>query len=226
MSATGETIDRFVFQGAALPNEWATSVATGSPTVGVATGGGAELDLTVANEAQIASLYFGDKLVYDIDELISAEFLCELTASVPAEVSGVIGMAGARDDVLNDVAQHAWFRFEGSNTLVAESDDGTTDLDDKSTGRTLSTLRKWLKLDFKSGLVTQGPPALSKGGKSSVLFFAENDGQTLDRVADQVQFDMGAYSGSLQPFLQLQKTAAAVEATLKLMELVIRRRTR
>jgi hypothetical protein len=82
--------------------------------------------------------------------------------------------------------------MEGANstTLVyLETDDGTRDVDDVSSGVTLGTTFKRFVIDFT-------------GGKSDVKFYI--DGQ---RVGASQKFDMSAYSSGLQPIIQLQKAA-------------------
>jgi hypothetical protein len=104
----------------------------------------------------------------------------------------VFGVGSARDDTADNVAANAWFRMEGANstTLVyCETDDGTRDVNDISSGVTLGTTFKRFVIDFT-------------GGKSNVKFYI--DGQ---RVAASQTFDMSAYSSGLQPIIQLSKAA-------------------
>jgi hypothetical protein len=104
----------------------------------------------------------------------------------------VFGVGSARNDTADSVSDHAWFRMEGANstTLVyAETDDGTRDVNDVSTGVALGTTYKRFVIDFS-------------GGKSNVKFYI--DGQ---RVCSTQTFDMSAYSGGLQPIIQLQKAS-------------------
>jgi hypothetical protein len=82
--------------------------------------------------------------------------------------------------------------MEGANstTLVyCESDDGTTDRNDISTGKTLVTSFKKFVIDFT-------------GGKSNVKFYINGA-----RVCASQTFDMSAYSSGLQPIIQIQKAA-------------------
>ena len=104
----------------------------------------------------------------------------------------MFGVASARNDTADSVGEHAWFRMEGANstTLVyCESDDGTRDVNDISSGTTLGTTYKKFVIDFS-------------GGKSDVKFYI--DGAP---VAASQTFDMSAYSSGLQPLIQLQKAA-------------------
>jgi hypothetical protein len=138
-------------------------------------------------------LYFGDALDYDIDDLEYVEFRVKIGAST--FTSGSIlafGLGSARNDTLDSVAANAWFRMEGANstTLVyCESDDGTNDNDDKSTGKTLGTTFKRFLIDFT-------------GGKSNVRFYIDGE-----RVCSSTTFDMSNYSVGLQPMVQIQKAA-------------------
>jgi len=147
--------------------------------------------LTSTSQEQILGGGHGDALSFDIDEIQSIEFACRLGATT--FTSGSIlafGVGSARNNTLDNVTANAWFRMEGANstTLVyAESDDGTRDIDDVSTGVTLGTTFKRFVIDFT-------------GGKSDVKFYI--DGQ---RVCASQRFDMSAYSAGLQPIIQLQK---------------------
>lgn len=199
------------------------TAAAGSPTV-LANAGTLELAFDNTNEVQNLCLYFGDVLTYDIDDLIAMEFLARVTASLDSTITAVMGLASARHDTPDSVAANAWFRLQGSNTLLCESDDGTTDLDDKATGLTLSTTFRRFRIDFAEGLVTKGPPSTSVGGKGSVVFSAEDSNGCLRRVAQNTQFDMSAYSSGLQPLFQIQKTAGTVTGTLGIREVMIEHR--
>lgn len=191
--------DDFIGASVSLPTSaniaspWVVTVTGAAPPTAVRNASNAVFTLTSANQEQILGGGHGDALSFDIDELQSIEFACRLGATT--FTSGSIlafGVGSARNNTLNDVAAHAWFRMEGANstTLVyAESDDGTRDVDDVSTGVTLGTTFKRFVIDFT-------------GGKSDVKFYI--DGQ---RVCASQRFDMSAYSAGLQPIIQLQKAA-------------------
>lgn len=198
----------------------ADTSAAGSPTVQTGNDG-MELTLTNTNEVQNICLLMGDVLPFDIDDLIAVEWLAKVTAALPATVTAAFGVASARNDTLDSVAAHAWFRLQGSNALLVETDDGTTDLDDKATGFNLSTTFRRCRIDFAQGVFSQDPPSLSKGGKAHVQFHVSNDTGSLRRVATGTRFDMSAYSSGLQLLAQLQKTAAADVATLTLLEAMV-----
>lgn len=165
---------------------------TGTPTY---TKGTSEATLTLNNDNDVVvvALHFNDALDFDIDDIQRVSMRVKIGAST--FTSGSIlcfGVGSARNDTANSVVANAWFRMEGANstTLVyAETDDGTRDVDDISTGVTLGTTYKDFVIDFT-------------GGKSNVKFYI--DGQ---RVCASQTFDMSAYSSGLQPIIQIQKAA-------------------
>ena len=165
---------------------------TGTPTY---TKGTSEATLTLNNDnaAVIVALHFNDALDFDIDDIQRVTMRVKIGAAT--FTSGSIlcfGVGSARNDTANDVTANAWFRMEGANstTLVyAETDDGTRDVDDISTGVTLGTTYKDFVIDFT-------------GGKSNVKFYIDGV-----RVCASQTFDMSAYSSGLQPIIQIQKAA-------------------
>ena len=216
--------DVFTFNGkispaltaAVVDGPWAkadTSVG-GTPTVTTA-GGLMVLTLDNANEAQNLCLYFGDVLSYDIDDLIQFDIWLKASAALAATVSAAFGLASARNDAIDTIAEAAIGRIIGNNTVVVETDDGTNNNDDVATGLTLSTTLRRFTMSFKEGINTVSG-GLSTGGKSNVIFSMENSQGLLRRIASGTRFNMENYTGGLQPFFQLQKTAATDVATLSI----------
>lgn len=170
----------------------ADTSSAGTPTYTVG-GVNGEATLAFDSQAEIQNvcLFQSDVLNYDIDLLQRVEFMVKTVASLDTATSLAFGLASARNDAIDSIAAHASFRLIGSNAIVVESDDGTTDKDDIATGQSLVAAYKRFVIDFS-------------GGKSNVKFFV--DGQ---RVASSTTFNMSAYSAGLQPYVQLQKTADA-----------------
>jgi hypothetical protein len=184
--------------------------AAGSPTYGVVDGsqtGEYAITLSSTNEVQNVCLNFNDVLCWGIDSLQWVAFRVKANASYNAASSLAFGVQGDRNDAIDSIAQHASFRLIGSNSILVESDDGTTDIDDKTTGQSLAATYKWFLVDFT-------------GGKQNVKFYC--DGVPL---APSTVFDMSAYSGSLQPYVQIQKTAATAtdSVTVDLVEWKLKR---
>ena len=162
--------------------------SSGTPTY---TTGGSEATLTLAstNEVENVCLHFGDSLDFDIDLIQRAEFRVKTVASLDSATTIVFGLASARNDDPDAIAQAALFKLAGSNSIVVESDDGTNNNDDTATGASLVATYKRFVIDFT-------------GGKSNVKFYVDGE-----RVAASTTFNMSNYSSGLQPIVQIQKTA-------------------
>lgn len=168
----------------------ADTSSAGTPTYTVGgTNGEATLAFDSQSEIQNVCLFQSDVLNYDIDLLQYVEFRVKTVASLDSATSIAFGMASARNDAIDSLTAHASFRLIGSNAIVVESDDGTTDKDDIVTGKSLVATYKRFLIDFT-------------GGKSNVKFYIDGE-----RVAASTTFDMSAYTSGLQPYCQLQKTA-------------------
>lgn len=191
-----EYCDDFLGHGA-LPasqsdSDWLVDDTSSSGTPTYTKGGiGGEATLLLASTSEVENvcLHHGDDLNFDIDDLLTVEMRVKTVASLDSATTIVVGMGSARADDPDAVAANAFFKLAGSNAIVVETDDGTTDNDDVATGQSLVATYKKLVISFASG-------------KSDVRFFI--DGQ---RVAASTTFDMSGYSAGLQPIFQIQKTA-------------------
>lgn len=204
--------------GAGSPFVKADTSSSGSPTVGGLTGGGLRLLLDDTAEVQNLCVYMGDVLPFDIDEIISVEFIAKTVASLDSTTSLAFGLCSARNDAIDSLAAHASFRCIGDNNVVVETDDGTNDNDDVATGQTLKTTWKRFRMDFASRNSTMEAPTLSLGRKSNIEFYGANDLGSLRRVASGTRFDMSNYSGGLQLYAQLQKTSDTNTDNLDILE--------
>lgn len=156
--------------------------------------GVAKVDFDNTSEIQNVCLSFLDKLTFDINDRLIFECRLKMNqATLDTATSFAFGLTGDRNDAIDSVAQAMLFRIIGSDSVVCESDDGTTDKDDVATGQTLVNAYKVFRIDAQN--------------LSDVKFFMDDGNGNLKRVASGTTFDMSAYSGALQPFFQLQKTA-------------------
>ncbi len=181
--------------------------STGTPTyVPASSGRGVTLSFDSQAEIQNVCLSLADYLAFDIDDLLYARFIVEMgQASIDSATSLAFGLCSARNDAIDSLTNHASFRLIGSasTTLVyVETDDGTTDKDDIATGKTLINVAKEFYIDLSD--------------KASVKFLIGGE-----PVARSTTFDMSAATGSLQPYLQLQKTADANTDSVTLREVEI-----
>jgi hypothetical protein len=161
--------------------------SAGAPTY---TKGTSEATLTLASTTEIENvcLHFNDALDFDIDSIIRMEFRAKVTTTLDSATTIVMGLGSARADDPDTVAANAFFKLAGSNAVVVETDDGTTDNDDNATGVSLSSTYKRFVIDFS-------------GGKSDVKFYVDGV-----KVGTET-FTMSAYSSGLQPIFQIQKTS-------------------
>lgn len=179
-------------------NGWtvADTSSGGTPTYLATSGVGMKLTLVSTSEAEIVDMHHNDVLQFDVDQLKVVDFWVKV-AGIDSVTTLVFGMAGARDDIPDTVAQNCWFRVEGgtsTSNVVCETDDGTTDYDDKATGQTLSSTFKIFRIDFTNG-------------KSDIRFYIGDSLGTLTRVAATTTFTLAAYTGQLQPYVQIQKAS-------------------
>jgi hypothetical protein len=161
--------------------------SSGTPTY---TKGTSEAVLTLSSTTEVNNvcLHFNDALDFDIDSIIRMEFRAKVTATLDSATTVVMGLGSARADDPDAVAANAFFKLAGSNVVVVETDDGTTDNDDNATGVSLSSTYKRFVIDFS-------------GGKSDVKFYIDGV-----KVGTET-FTMSEYSSGLQPIFQIQKTS-------------------
>ena len=161
-------------------------------------GGEATLAFSSTSEIQNVCLHHGDDLNFDIDSLQRVSFRVKMgQAALDSASSVAFGVCSARNDAIDSIGELAAFRVIGADdttAVVCESDDGTNDKDDISSGQVLSNSYKRFVIDFS-------------GGKSDVKFYMDNADGALVRVASSTTFNMENYSAGLQPFVQIQKTA-------------------
>lgn len=169
--------------------------SAGTPTYLCVTedGGAMKLTLAATSEEEIVTMYQNDVLPYDLAQLQFIEFVAKV-AGIDSVTTLVFGVADAQNDTEDSVATNAWFRMQGSastSNVVVETDDGTTDKDDKATGVTLSSTYKKFTIDFTNGL-------------SDIRFYIDGA-----RVAASETFSLANVTSgqNVQPFVQLHKAS-------------------
>jgi hypothetical protein len=204
--------DTFSTAGQGSPWAIADTSSSGTPTyatVSPSATGEVALTLAATNEIENVCLSFGDKLCFDIDNIQRFEARVKVSGCTSGTTIA-FGLQSARNDDTDATANNAQFKMVGATSttaVVVETDDGTNDLDDKATGATLATIYKKFVIDFT-------------GGKSDVKFYIDGV-----RVAASTTFTMAAATSSLQPFVQIQKTATtnADAVTIDYVKVVCRR---
>jgi hypothetical protein len=222
--------DYFSFRGAYAPpvvasrqGAWCSKITktAGTPLVQSVSGGTMDLVLDATAEVQVATLYMGDILPYDIDTIVRVEILAKLSAAVAAAVNGFFGLAGAQNNTVGSITQRAGFKFTGNNNILLDAADGTNSNIDKATGQTLSTTLKRFAIDFSIGNYSQSGPTASKGGVADIRFYMGNANGYLGEVGRNVRFDMSAFGGNLQLLAQIGKSANAATGTLSIEDISI-----
>lgn len=204
--------DTFSTAGQGSPWAIADTSSSGTPTyatVSPSATGEVALTLAATNEVENVCLSFGDKLCFDIDNIQRFEARVKVSGCTSGTTIA-FGLQSARNDDTDATANNAQFKMVGATSttaVVVETDDGTNDLDDKATGTTLATTYKKFVIDFSDG-------------KSDVKFYIDGV-----RVAASTTFTMAAATSSLQPFVQIQKTATtnADAVTIDYVKIVCRR---
>ena len=170
--------------------------SAGTPTYTIGgVNGLATLAMDTQAEVQNVCMAFEDDLNFDIDLIDHIEMGVLMgQAAVDATTSVAFGLASARNDAIDSIAEQASFRVIGSGSttaVVVETDDGTNNNDDVATGTTLINVQKKFVISFANG-------------KSDVRFYINGA-----RVAASTTFDMSNYAAGLQPYFQIQKTSDA-----------------
>lgn len=177
----------------------ADTSSAGTPTYALVDGassGELAVDLDSGQtEIQNVCIYQGDILQYDIDKIKEVEFRVKMNQSAltATAVQFAFGLTTDRNDDIDTLGEAILFRVvgAGSTTLVVieTEDGGSENNNDVATGQTLINVYKDFLVSFSEGT-------------DDIRFFI--DGQP---VATGTTFDMSNYTGSLQLFMQIQKTS-------------------
>jgi hypothetical protein len=129
----------FILTFATLPDTVVPKITrtAGSPLVGPVDDtacGEAICQLSATSEANVAGFDREDNLM--IDPTKGPIFTCRLKISgAAANTRFIWGLGSAYNATFDSVTSNCWFRIEGNDlTVLAESDDGTTDSDDQDCG--------------------------------------------------------------------------------------------
>lgn len=177
-------------------NGWTIKDTSASGTPTYLTGSsGMVLTLASTSESEIVTMYQNNILALPLESpgIDSIEWAVSVSG-IDSVTTLVLGVASSQNDTPDSVSYNAWWRVEGSastSNLVCETDDATTDNDDKVSGATLSGTIRRLKIDFTNGL-------------DDVRFYADGS-----RRASATTFNMEALVAgtTVQPFVQLQKAS-------------------
>lgn len=200
-SVTGETLHPMApvyfkddFLGGAINTSVWTLLDTnsgGEALVANGANGAANLSLTNSNTIELAGLSWGDQLSLAMAQGLVFEAVVKFTTLPTGAVVAVIGLASATNAAVDNIAESAWFRLDGSGAVTVENDDGTHETSKIATGVTVTTAdRVVLRIDCTD--------------KANVKFFINGN-----QVAAGTTFNMSAANGALQPMVRIGKEAGA-----------------
>ena len=156
-----------------------------------------KLGHTSTNQVENNCLSWGDILSFGLDKRPVWKSRIRLgQASLDSTTSLFFGLTGDRADAIASITVRVGFVMVSSvsSTIVyVVTDDGVTDSGNVSTTIALGTGWKDFEIDARA--------------KSNILFYMTDNDNRRTRVGQGTTFSMAAYSGSLQPNYQIQKTA-------------------
>lgn len=209
-------------RGASISEFTSATNANGAVSYTANTTKGVTMSLTDAGDR--ALIHFNGRLLFPIDDLVSVEFLFQVTPWVAA-ADGILGVCSAFNADFDAIQESAWFRIgggAGNRAVYVETDDNVTNLDDIATGITLG-LGAWHRgrIDFKTGSQSIGPPGASKKGKSSVQFTLSDANGCMRHIRTNQHMDMSGYAGGLQLIAGLRNNSTNSASSLFVKEIAV-----
>lgn len=199
----------------AHPFEHLTVQTGGSPSVTVS-GNKWRLALDNTEEVQVAVIRMANgNLPFDIDDIKRFRIWLALSTALGSAASFVAGLADDTATDFSTVVPAVLYGASGSSAITVQARDGTNTLAATATGNTLATGVKKFTFDFSEGTHSQDAPDLSVGGKSKILGGIDNAyGEHQRFNLGSSRINLGAYTGSLMPVVQIQKTSSTDVGTL------------
>jgi hypothetical protein len=150
--------------------------------------------VSATSEALAVELYHGDICSFRADDVQTVAFRLKTLAAITTAEYLVFGLRSARNDNPDSTTYNVQFKLAASTAVVLETDDNTTDNDDKATAGVLSTTFKEALIDFRQGL-------------SDIRFYLSDANGKLTRLAPATTFNAAQLTGQfLQPFVVVGKS--------------------
>jgi len=158
------------------------------------------LQLDADVNAEEATLHWNDQRGIDLNQDAYVEMRVQATVLPTLTAEAVFGLAGDRAATADAVAEHAWFKLDGSGAVVMESDDTTNDNDDAVTNVTFAT-DVWytIRIDFSD--------------LADVKFYVDSGQVSAGQTFDMSNLTTG--EAIMQPYVMLFKGADAGLGTFK-----------
>lgn len=186
-----------------------TREVTNSPAaLALSSGGYVTLALAATSEAEAHRLIYGAP-AFSVSNLVYAKFRIACSANLDANTLISVGLAGTPVDDADAIVNGVWAKVLADNTIVIESDDGTTDVDDAITNMSLGLDFRDIVFNFKDGTFKRDIRlGGNQGGYKAILPSIENANGVLRPVCRSTQFTLAAATVPLQPFVQIVKTSS------------------
>lgn len=201
---TGVTFyEDFLGQAYDTTNRWtAIDVSSAGDTTPVLTADAANgvlgLPLDNTSEAQESGITWNDQRTLGIHLGLVFECRMALTTLPTTGVAAVWGLAADKNATADSVTENFWFRAQASGAVLCESDDTSTDNDDKATGVTLTAgVYKIYRIDCTT--------------TTDIKFYIDGV-----RVAGSTTFTAAAASATLalQPYFHIAKASGTGVGTI------------
>ena len=165
-------------------------------------GGVYGFELEATDEAKSVALYANDELHFHATEDPVFQFRVQLSDDITTNEELVIGCASAYNATPDTVANNAWIKLAASMAIVLESDDTSTNSDDKASGVTM-VKDTWyeFRVDCTAPTDVKFYYRTTSGGAWTEL----TDGATT--------FTVGA-AATLQPYIMLKKASGTTTPKL------------
>jgi hypothetical protein len=160
------------------------------------------MHLAANSEGEQLQLHMNDKLPLLSTNAPRCVFRIQIPDAITTAQTVRFGLASAVDDTEDDIAQNAWFLLAASMDLLLESDDGTTDSDDKDSTVNLSA-DTWYEF------------MVDASSLASVKFYYRTTlGGTWTNATDGATTFTLLTAKGLQPFVQLEKASGTTTPQL------------
>ena len=204
------------FEGQAIrADRWtaATVETGGSPSVAIKSGpadaGELEFTLDNTNEVQAARITQNDKLWLPASSVRRVHFKLKIDAEFDsANTSLAFGLISAHNATHDSIANMLLFRKVGTGNILVETDDGTTDKDDKDTG-----------INFAAGVYKRFAIEIGARGLSDVLFYVDDGNSMRKRVLSNLTLDASALTGGLQLYAEIEKASSTDTAVMTVSQI-------
>ena len=195
-----------------------TRAVTGTPTALAMVNGCVALGLEATEEAEAHAVTSGEQ--FRIADLQYLQIVAACSANLGANSGIALGLCKTRNNAPDSINEGVWFRVMDDNTVRAESDDGTTDVDDKLTNLSAGLTLKRFVFNFRDGWWKRDIRAGGhQGGSAAVQLSMDNAAGNLVPVCRGDQFTLAAASGPLEIFAQIVKASSADTGILYIKEI-------